>query len=308
MRMMTVKKAWAIVLICAGIMAILIANVDVLAQPYQRSDVMSPNIQFGFSEFNLTTSTASRKREKDTEIEQYKIHYAYSGNEEKPGVIFVHGTPGGWAAFERYLEDTKLQQDFFLVAVDRMGWGRSDLGKSKLGSNFSLQAKSIAAIMQDYPNKKWTIVGHSLGASIAPKIALVAPRSVDSLLLLAGSLNPKLGRPRWYNWAASTWVVSRLIGKSMRDSNREIMALKSELTQMDAELKQTTLNVDVTVMQGATDKLVSPKNPAYVTNEWQTSFTKIDLIELPKEGHFLPWRQTPLVIQTIYSLRAARNQ
>ena len=76
---------------------------------------------------------------------------------------------------------------------------------------------------------------------------------------------------------------------------------------MDEELKKTILDVDLAIMQGATDKLVSPKNPKYVVNEWQSSFANIELIELPNEGHFLPWRQTPLVIKTIYSLRAARN-
>ena len=222
-----ISKPSGIALLILGLLAILIANIEVLAQPYQRSATPHPNIQFAYSEFAF--SDVSNDPKIDVELAQYKIHYAHAGDNDKPGIIFVHGTPGGWAAFERYLADFSLQQDFFMISVDRMGWGLSTLEKPKIGRDFSLQAESIAAIMRDYPNKKWTIVGHSLGASIAPQIALTAPNSVDSLLLLAGSLNPKLGRPRWYNWAASTWVVSKLIGKSMRYSNREIMALRSEL-------------------------------------------------------------------------------
>ncbi len=299
------KKTWFIALFTSSVLAILISNVEVLAQPYKRSPALHPKIEFKLTEFRVALAR-EEKSTQDKVVEPYKIHYAAAGDKTKPGIIFVHGTPGGWGAFERYLENPRMRDDFYMVAVDRMGWGLSALPKRQVNGDFMLQAQSISAIMRQYPDKKWTIVGHSLGASIAPKIALLAPESVDSLLLLAGSLNPRLGKPRWYNWAASTWIVSRLIGESMRYSNREIMALRSELKKMDLELKQSKLDIHVAVMQGAKDKLVSPRNPAYVSAEWQSVFADVELIELANEGHFLPWRQTSLVVETIYSLRAAR--
>ena len=268
----------------------LISNVQVLAQPYQRSAVLDKNIRF-----------------EQATIDDYQIHYAASGNIEKPGVLFLHGTPGGWGAFEGYLESRHLQNDFFMVSVDRLGWGKSLIDPKLINGDFDLQARAIKAVLDQYPNKKWTILGHSLGASIAPKVALYAPESVDSLLLLAGSLNPKLGKPRWYNWAASTWAISSLIGKQMKYSNREIMSLRKQLKIMDAEIKQTELDVDVLVMQGMKDKLVSPKNPSYVSDEWQKNFASIEVLELAEEGHFLPWRQAPLVLQSIYKLRALQS-
>jgi len=281
-----------IALLCTiAVLIVLIANVSVLAQPYERSAVLDTSIHFNFAE-----------------LDEQKIHYASSGKQDKPGVLFIHGTPGGWGAFERYLESKQLQQDFFMVSVDRIGWGRSSLDPKLIDGDFELQAQAIKAVLDQYPGKKWTLLGHSLGASIAPKVALEAPNSVDSLLLLAGSLNPKLGKPRWYNLAASTWVVSSLIGKSMKYSNREIMGLRKQLKLMDAELKQTQLDADVLIMQGRKDKLVSPKNPTYVLEEWQPSFKSIEVVELSEEGHFLPWRQAPLVVESIYKLRAAREQ
>ena len=268
----------------------LISNVQVLAQPYQRSAVLDKNIRF-----------------EQATIDDYQIHYAASGNIEKPGVLFLHGTPGGWGAFEGYLESRHLQNDFFMVSVDRLGWGKSVIDPKLINGDFDLQARAIKAVLDQYPKKKWTILGHSLGASIAPKVALYAPESVDSLLLLAGSLNPKLGKPRWYNWAASTWAVSSLIGKQMKYSNREIMSLRKQLKIMDAEIKQTELDIDVLVMQGMKDKLVSPKIPSYVSEKWQKNFASIEVLELAEEGHFLPWRQAPLVLQSIYKLRALQS-
>ncbi|MFQ3244019.1 MAG: pimeloyl-ACP methyl ester carboxylesterase [Arenicella sp.] len=275
----------------AALLITLIVNVDVLAQPYERSEVIDSSISFRSATFA-----------------KHKVHYASSGNLDKPGVLFIHGTPGDWGAFENYLQSTQLQRDFFLLSVDRLGWGESPLAPELIDGDFDLQARAIKAVMDQYPTKKWTLVGHSLGASIAPKIALRAPDSVDSLLLLAGSLDPKLGKPRWYNWAASTWAISSLIGNSMTYSNREIMGLRKQLKLMDAELKVTTLDTDLLIIQGDKDKLVSPKNPSYAASEWQSTFNTIEVIQLGDEGHFLPWRQAPLVVRSLYKLRATREQ
>jgi len=287
---LSTSKPWIALTGIFAALVVLIANVEVLAEPYERSAVLDSSIKFNFAV-----------------IDEHKIHYASSGNPEKPGVLFIHGTPGGWGAFESYLESKRLQHDFFMVSVDRMGWGRSVLDPKSIDGDFELQSLSIKAILDQYPGKKWTLLGHSLGASIAPQVALDAPDSVDSLLLLAGSLKPKLGKPRWYNWAASTWAVSSLIGDSMKHSNREIMGLRKQLTLMDAAIKKSTLDVDMLIMQGKKDKLVSPKNPAYAAAEWQSNFNSIEVLELSDEGHFLPWRQAPLVAQLMYKLRAARK-
>ena len=134
-------------------------------------------------------------------VKNGKMHFAYSGDRQKPGVIFVHGTPGGWSAFEGYLNSKRLQKDFFMISVDRLGWGGSSMTSNKVDGDFVAQAASITAVMSHFNSKKWIVVGHSLGASIAPQIAAQAPQKTSALLLLAGSLNPKLGKPRWYNLA-----------------------------------------------------------------------------------------------------------
>ena len=235
-------------------------------------------------------------------VEGGYMNYAFAGDDSKPGIIFVHGTPGGWSAFERYLVSKYFQERFFMVSVDRFGWGESLANNGKVNGQFTAQAETIVQVMNQYPHKKWMVVGHSLGASLAPQIALQAPDQVNSLLLLAGSLSPKLGSPRWYNYAAKTWLVSKLVGSTMTNSNREIMALRKGLKKMVSELESTQLKVDVVIMQGLKDKLVSPKNAAYARDHWQDRFNSLEIIELPEDGHFLPWRQTPLVKQTILSL------
>ncbi len=233
---------------------------------------------------------------------QHPIHYAYSGDPSKPGLLFIHGTPGAWSAFRGYLANPQLQKDFYMVSVDRLGWGKSQLPSQKIKSDFASQSAAIGDVLALHPNKTWTLIGHSLGASIAPQIALDNPDQVGGLLLLAGSLKPSLGKPRWYNYAASTWLVSSLLSPEMKNSNREIMALKRQLAAMDLAIKDVKLATHVIVMQGKNDRLVSPKNPNYVVKEWAENFASIRLDELEDEGHFLPWRQANRIIERIYEL------
>jgi len=93
------------------------------AQPYTRPDVLDPSIHFS-----------------KVVVDAYDLNYAYSGNLKKPGLLFLHGTPGGWGAFEIYLSNKQLQQDFFMVSVDRLGWGGSAIPAKLIDGDFDLQA------------------------------------------------------------------------------------------------------------------------------------------------------------------------
>jgi len=289
------KIVLAILLI--GFASLLLIFQSVIPSDFARAQEQSP-----------TQNLYSQIKFGSTAIDDHRISFAYAGDANKAGVLFLHGTPGSWNAFDGYLANRQMQRDFFMVSVDRLGWGNSPIPPQIIDGDFTLQARSVIRVMNLYPEKKWTIVGHSLGASMAPKVAIMSPQNTHSLLLLAGSLDPALGRPRWYNSAASTWVVSRLIGKTMRYSNREIMGLKKQLEKMAREVKEHKLPSKLVVMQGQKDRLVSPKNPAFVEQEWKPHFSSVEIIRLPKEGHFLPWRQVPLVIQTIYALRQVNDK
>lgn len=256
------------------------------AQPYEVPEKLDPNIRFN-------TVAAG----------EHKINYAYSGDPSKPGVVFVHGTPGGWGAFEVYLSSRSLQKEFFMVSVDRLGWGLSAIPSKEIDGDFTKQANAISSVLKHYPDKQWTVVGHSLGASIAPKIAIVEPQKIAAMLLLAGSLDPKLGFPRWYNRAASTWLVSALLPSHLNNSNKEIMRLRRELKIMAEEISETQFDTRLAVMQGGTDKLVSPNNTRFVDQQWRKKFSEVTLVELPEEGHFLPWRQTNFVARLIKALQ-----
>jgi hypothetical protein len=50
---------------------------------------------------------------KDHRMVDQSIVYAYSGDQGNPGLLFIHGTPGGWDAFETYLASPSLTTRIF---------------------------------------------------------------------------------------------------------------------------------------------------------------------------------------------------
>lgn len=280
--MQLTNKFLSSIMLLVGHFGTLVTN----AQPYEVPEQLDVSIQF-----------------KAVAAGDHEMSYAYSGDNSKPGVIFIHGTPGGWGAFEVYLSNEALQRDFFMVSVDRLGWGLSAIPSKEIDGDFAKQANAIARIFDQHPDKQWTVVGHSLGASMAPKIAVTAPEKIAAMLLLAGSLDPKLGKPRWYNVVASSWLLRAVLPSHLNKANKEIMRLRRELTIVAEDISQVQLNTRLAVMQGGQDDLVSPKNPKYVDAYWRDNFAEVTLVELPEEGHFLPWRQTRFVTHLIRALQ-----
>lgn len=250
-----------------------------------------------------TNSYAANLSSKQIQIDGDTLHFVYSGDKNKQPVIFIHGTPGEWSAFQGYLTNPILQKSFFMVSIDRLGWGKSVLKQRDVETSFAKQSNAIGSIFtHTFPDvkQKWIIVGHSLGASLAPKIAIDFPESVLALLLLSGSIDPKLGKPRWYNYGASTSVISIFLSQDLKRANREIMQLRKELSLMEPYYQN--IQSRITIIQGAKDNLVSPKNTNYVEEKFAYLGEKLSIKYLEKANHFLPWNQQQEIIDSLHDL------
>lgn len=238
--------------------------------------------------FNELVANSDQVYRYTLNVDKNQLFYAASGDPKKPAIIIIHGTPGGWQQYARYLVDESLLKKFYVVVMDRPGWGQSFLGGEKQIASFGEQAKIISALAQklkrESNNQPVILMGHSLGASIAPKVAMDYPQSVDGLLLFAGTLSPALSNPRWFNHLAKNSVVSYVIGGEMRKSNKEILALKNEMTLMATQWN--TLRVKTVVVQGMKDKLVYPENVDFAETELNAEIT--DVIRLEEDGHLFP--------------------
>ena len=225
----------------------------------------------------------------------FSLHYAEAGEVGKPTVVFIHGTPGSWRSLGRLLNHPQLLEQARLVAIDRPGWGGSVLVEKGTEGSFAEQDKLIAPLLerlkQESGNKPLILVGHSLGASYAPYLASRHPDLVDGVLMAAGAINPKLGKPRWYNYAASVWPISRLIDERLQKANVEIWGVHEALTELEPWWQEAT--IPLIYMQGEEDELVDPRNLDYAEASLPKNNTRV--VRIPNQSHFVHRQQEQLI-------------
>ncbi len=260
-------------------------------------------MKFGFPPYYKTDHVVeilklqSDFEQTDLTINQQPLHFAQSGNRNKPTILFIHGSPGSWDAWADYLADEDLRAKAHIITVDRPGYNGSDHGMYEP----SLQ-KQAALIMQGAiqitnTTQPIIVIGHSYGGPVALRMAVDYPEGVSALIMLAPSINPALEELRWYNKLADNNFIKKLLPKNVRTSNDEILPLKHQLEIMKKKLD--TVKIPVTVIQGEKDKLVPAGNAVYAKNNLLNAKTDINL--LPNRGHFIPWEEYDLVKSKIIS-------
>jgi len=229
------------------------------------------------------------------QIEDREIHYVERTG-EGPTILFVHGTPGSWEAFRYYLANEELASKARLLSVDRPGFG----GSSETGviSRLSEQARLLSPLLsREQETDKVLLVGHSLGAPIAARMALDYPDNIAGLLLIAPSLDPVLEKPRWYNRLASFRAVQWVVPSELKRANDEVMTLPGELEVLEPLWQ--LLRVPVTVVQGMEDKLVNPANIDFLENRIDNCLKSV---RIKNGGHFIIWKQPDLILQELHAL------
>ena len=98
----------------------------------------------------------------------------------RPAIAFVHGAGGDhsvWALQTRYF----AHHGFSVLAVDLPGHGRSE---PPALDSVPAMAGWLLACLDAAGAKRWSLVGHSLGALVALEAAARAPRRIAALALL----------------------------------------------------------------------------------------------------------------------------
>lgn len=214
-----------------------------------------------------------------------KMHYAQIGDINKPMVVFVHGSPGGWDAYLSYFKDTALTNKACLVSVDRAGYGISNGGKAE--PSLKMQAATIMPILRTSKAKeKPVLVGHSLGGPIVARMAMDYPNAMKSLIMLAPSIDPKMEKNEWWRHILKSGIVRAVMPAQLVSSNLELMPLEEELEDM-LPLWQSIV-VPCTIMHGKKDVLVPYGNVAFY-KEMLVNAPQKEVVSFEKENHFIPW-------------------
>lgn len=221
----------------------------------------------------------------------HTLHWVEAGQSGAMPVLFIHGTPGSWEAWSAYMTTPELSARFSLISIDRPGFGASAAGG--LLPKLADQAAVIAQVLAE--RRPAIVVGHSLGGPIAVQLAADYPEHVHALVLVAGSFDPALEAPRWYNRLADAWPIRYLVPAVLRAANDEVMVLAGELDALRG--RWADVQVPVTVIQGSDDRLVYPGNASFA--QAMLAEDQIEMMWLYEEGHFVLWDRPDVIAGAI---------
>jgi pimeloyl-ACP methyl ester carboxylesterase len=134
-----------------------------------------------------TASPAAR----DATVYTFKIHYLEAGSGQP--VIFLHGLGGDGSRWAPNIGP--LSADFRVIAPDQIGFGQSD--KPLANYHSGMLAEFLAGLMKQTGVERASLVGNSMGASVATYFAVHYPQMVDKLVLVDGAGYRSAVRSGW---------------------------------------------------------------------------------------------------------------
>jgi pimeloyl-ACP methyl ester carboxylesterase len=129
-------------------------------------------------------------------------------------IVLVHGASGNLQDLRLALGD-RLAADRRVILVDRPGHGRSARPGGGADASPARQAELIAQALDRIGARRFVLLGHSLGGTVAAAFALAYPDRVAGLVLLAPVTHPWVGGLVWYNAILSTPLVGPLFARTI---------------------------------------------------------------------------------------------
>lgn len=217
-------------------------------------------------------------------------------------VIYVHGTPGEARQWVDYLASPGAGMS--AIAVDRPGFGQSGPATVSLKN----QAAALAPLLVETDGRWPVLVGHSLGGPIVAQAAADYPGRIAGLVIAAGSLDPNLEEIHWLQPLGEIWPFRSLLPSAIQNANRELLALKGELEDLNARL--AAIQVPIVIVHGTKDDLVPFANVAYMRRMFSKN-PNVVIVPLEGVNHFLPWNSMDAIRQAtgkVMALASAGKQ
>jgi pimeloyl-ACP methyl ester carboxylesterase len=231
------------------------------------------------------------------EVDGHHLHYAMTGNESLPTIFFVHGTPGSWDAFEKYLKDRDLLHKFRLVSIDRPGFGYSDFGNPE---HLAAQSQIISPLFAQLHNgQPMFIAGHSLGGPMIVKLVADNPGVFSGMVIISGSIDPAEEKPEKWRPILYKTPLNYFVPGALRPSNEELWYLKKDLVDLKKDFPRITCAVYF--IHGAADDWVPPGNVEY-GKKMLINASHVEETLIPGANHFIPWTKFNEIKQVLLKL------
>jgi len=260
------------------VLAVILIVWIILAQSCMTFRKPDSEMKAQFSKAGVELTTGS------TTVRDRHIHFAKTGNDSLPTLLFIHGTPGSWDAFAGYMQDKDLLKEYRMISIDRPGFGYSDFGRPLHLSEQSVLLNETVNQLRN--GKPIYLVGHSLGGPMIIVMAADNPEYYNGLVLISGSVDALEEKPeRWRPWLFKT-PLNYLVPGAFRPSNEELWYLKKDL--VDLKTQFTKVTSPVYFIHGSKDTWVPPGNVEFAKKLLVNS-PKVEQLMIPDGNHFIPW-------------------
>lgn len=219
------------------------------------------------------------------------IHYAQTGIDSLPTILFIHGGPGAWYGWMEYLDDDTLRKNYNLIAVDRLGYGKSEYGKVELSTEE--QAGAIKKVLEHFPkSKKVILVGRSYGAPIAALIARDLGSQVEKLVLISPVVTPDKEKFYWFSGLGRSKLINWMLPKMFNVATEEKYGHANEMRRILPEWKKVTC--PTVIVTGAKDWVADTSNFHLADTLLKNARAK-KKYWLPDAGHFITFEKKEFV-------------
>lgn len=111
-----------------------------------------------------------------------RFHVATAGDPQAPLIVFLHGFPEFWRAWEVQLEE--FGRDHFAVAPDQRGYNDSDKPRDLGAYKPRHLVEDLRQLAAEFTERKFVLVAHDWGGAIAWNFAIAHPDRLAQLVII----------------------------------------------------------------------------------------------------------------------------
>ena len=129
------------------------------------------------------------------DIEGAVWHVVTAGDRSKDPVLFIHGYPDTWFAYHKGMAD--LAEDYYVIAIDTLGYGQSDK-RPEIDVSYGAVAASLIKLLDRLGIDRFNLISHDRGSVISDHLIASDGMSerINAFLRMQQSFDQPHGLPR----------------------------------------------------------------------------------------------------------------
>ena len=118
-------------------------------------------------------------------LKNYRFHYFFSGNSDKPLILFLHGFMGNIHEFDEVV--SLLNDDFNCLNIDLPGHGKTHVLGEDDCYTMANTADALIDLLDEFKVKQCFLIGYSMGGRLALYLTIHFPNFFHKVILESAS-------------------------------------------------------------------------------------------------------------------------